>query len=124
VVLILIAVAGKEVSGLSEWTNLLTKLLLLGPVIGLVVGGLGSWLMAKVDAMTRVRREYQALYGVGLVLAAYAGATAVDGDGFLAAFAAGLGVVLLNQTLCDCFLEFARRFPRWRCCCRSCSLGS
>lgn len=106
VILILIAVAGKEVSGLSEWTDLLAKLLLLGPAIGFAVGGLGSWLMAKVDAKTGVRREYQALYGVGLVLAAYAGATAVDGDGFLAAFAAGLGVVLLNQTLCDCFLEF------------------
>ena len=53
-----------------------------------------------------IRREHQALYGVGLVLAAYTAGTAAGGDGFLAAFAAGLGVVLLNQSLCDCFLEY------------------
>lgn len=40
------------------------------------------------------------------MLAAYAGATVVDGDAFLVAFAAEFGVVLLNQILCDCFLEF------------------
>ena len=106
VVMVLIAVAGSQIGGLGGWASFLAKLLVLGPVIGFAIGGLGSWLMARVDAKTGVRREYQALYGVGLVLAAYAGATAVDGDGFLAAFAAGLGVVLLNQTLCDCFLEF------------------
>jgi NhaP-type Na+/H+ or K+/H+ antiporter len=53
-----------------------------------------------------VRREHQAVYGIGLVLAAYAAATAVGGDGFLSAFAAGLAVTLLNQSLCDCFLEY------------------
>lgn len=31
---------------------------------------------------------------------------AVGGDGFLAAFFAGLAVTVLDQTLCDCFLEF------------------
>jgi NhaP-type Na+/H+ or K+/H+ antiporter len=39
-------------------------------------------------------------------LAAYAAATAAGGDGFLSAFAAGLAVTLLNQSLCDCFLEY------------------
>lgn len=62
--------------------------------------------MARVDARLGIRSEYQALYGVGLVLGSYAAATALGGDGFLAAFAAGPGVVLLNQTLCDCFLEY------------------
>ena len=106
VILILIVVAQGETSGLSSWAAFLVKLLVLGPLIGFAVGGVGSWLMARVDAITGVRREYQALYGIGMVLAAYAAATAVGGDGLLAAFAAGLAVVLLNQTLCDCFLEF------------------
>ena len=106
VILILIAVAQAQTGGLSGWAIFLVKLLLLGPLIGFVIGGFGSWLMARVDAMTGVRREYQALYGVGMVLAAYAAATAAGGDGFLAAFAAGLAVVLLNHNLCDCFLEF------------------
>jgi NhaP-type Na+/H+ and K+/H+ antiporter len=41
-----------------------------------------------------------------LVLAAYTAATAAGGDGFLGAFAAGFAVVILNQSLCDCFLEY------------------
>ena len=41
-----------------------------------------------------------------MVLASYAGATAVGGDGFLASFAAGVAVVVLNQSLCECFLDF------------------
>jgi NhaP-type Na+/H+ and K+/H+ antiporter len=62
--------------------------------------------MAKADRHMGVRTEYQALYGVGLVLAAYAGATVAGGDGFLGAFAAGFAVLVLNQILCSCFLEY------------------
>ena len=62
--------------------------------------------MNKIDARMAIREEHQALYGVGLVLASYAGAVAVGGDGFLASFAAGVAVVVLNQSLCECFLDF------------------
>ncbi|MAG37178.1 MAG: hypothetical protein CL878_13170 [Dehalococcoidia bacterium] len=106
VILVLIAVAQAEVGNVAGWVGFMARLLLLGPLVGFVVGGLGSWLMARADAYFRVRHEYQALYGVGMVLSAYTAATAVGGDGFLGAFAAGLAVVLLNQTLCDCFLEY------------------
>ena len=106
VVLVLIAVAVSETNGPAAWASFLAKLLVVGPLIGFAVGGAGSWAMSKVDSLTGVRREHQALYGIGLVLAAYAAATAAGGDGFLAAFAAGLVVVMLNQSLCDCFLEF------------------
>ena len=60
----------------------------------------------RVDGWTPIRREYQALYGIGLVLASYAAGTAAGGDGFLAAFAAGVAVVVLNNELCDCFMEY------------------
>ena len=105
-ILILAAVATASSSGAAEWVTFLAKLLLLGPAIGFVVGGLGSWLMVRIDKSTPIRRELQSMYGLGLVLGSYAAGTAVGGDGFLAAFAAGLAVVLLNQTLCDCFLEY------------------
>ena len=106
VVLVLIAVALGNVGDAADWTWFMTKLLLVGPAIGFAIGGGGSWVMARVDAHTPIRREHQALYGIGLVLASYAGATAAGGDGFLGAFSAGLAVILLNQTLCDCFLEY------------------
>ena len=106
VILVLIAVATDQASDTAGWLVLLVKLLLLGPAIGFIIGGVGSWLVSKIDARMNIPREYQALYGVGLVLASYAAATTAGGDGFLSAFAAGLAVVLLNQKLCDCFLEF------------------
>ena len=62
--------------------------------------------MSKVDAKLGIRLEHQALYGIGLVFAAYTASTAAGGDGFLGAFFAGLAVVILNQSLCQCFLDY------------------
>lgn len=104
--LVLIAIGNDEVGGAGEWIAFAGKLLLLGPVVGFAVGGLGAELMARADARFGIRREYQALYGIGLVLGAYAAGVAVGGDGFLAAFAAGFAVTILDRELCDCFLEF------------------
>jgi NhaP-type Na+/H+ or K+/H+ antiporter len=106
VILVLIAVAREEAGSVAGWIEFSAELALVGPVIGLAIGGGGAWLMSKIDSRLAVRREYEALYGIGLVLAAYTAATAAGGDGFLAAFAAGLGVVLFGQTLCECFLEY------------------
>jgi sodium/hydrogen antiporter len=78
----------------------------LSPLVGLVIGGIGAWVMGKADARFGIRRAYQALYGLGLVLGAFAAGQAVHGDGFLTAFFAGLAVTLFNVSLCDCFLEY------------------
>jgi sodium/hydrogen antiporter len=106
ILLILIAVANAEAASATGWAKLLAQVLLLGPLVGFAVGALGAWLMGKADAAFGISREYQALYGIGLVLLAYAGAQGLGGDGFLAAFAAGLGVAILNFDLCDCFLDY------------------
>jgi NhaP-type Na+/H+ or K+/H+ antiporter len=106
ILLVLIAVANSEAASAAEWATLLAQVLLIGPLVGFAVGAVGAWLMAKADATFSISREYQALYGIGLVLLAYAGAQSLGGDGFLAAFAAGFAVAVLNFDLCDCFLDF------------------
>jgi NhaP-type Na+/H+ or K+/H+ antiporter len=106
IVLILIAVLQADVGGLLAWLLFLAQLLVLSPLVGLAVGGIGAWVMGKADARFGIRRAYQALYGIGLVLGAFAAGQAVQGDGFLAAFFAGLAVTLFDITLCDCFLEY------------------
>ncbi|MDQ3935421.1 MAG: cation:proton antiporter [Actinomycetota bacterium] len=105
-VLVLAAVAAGEVGGAGEWARFLFELLLLGPALGAVVGVVGAGLMAEVDARRSVRSEWQALYGVGLVLCAFAVGETAGEDGFLAAFAAGAAVSLSNRRMCDCFLDF------------------
>jgi NhaP-type Na+/H+ or K+/H+ antiporter len=106
IVLILIALLQEPLGGALEWIIFLAKLLLLSPAVGMLVGGGGAWLMGKADARWGIRREYQALYGIGLVLAAYAAGQMVQGDGFLAAYFGGLAVTLFNVSLCECFLEY------------------
>ncbi len=106
IILVLTALARAEVGGPLGWVVFLAQILIVGPLAGFAIGGAGSWLMNVIDRRMGIRREYQALYGIGLVLAAYVAGTAVGGDGFLAAFAAGAAVVLLNTELCDCFLEY------------------
>ena len=106
VILILIAVSSAQVGGFGQWAAFLVKLLVLGPLVGAAIGVVGAWCMSRVDEHMGIRLEHQALFGIGLVLAAYASATIVGGDGFLGAFFAGLAVVILNQKLCHCFLDY------------------
>lgn len=106
IVLVLIAIGQGASHGPLGWIGFLARLLLVSPLVGMIVGGVGAWLMGRADARFSVPREYQALYGLGLVLAAYSAAQAAGGDGFLAAFFAGLAVAIFDVTLCDCFLDY------------------
>jgi sodium/hydrogen antiporter len=106
IVLVLITILTAKVGGALDWVRFLAQLFILSPLVGLLLGGVGAWLMSRADAYFGIRREYQALYGIGLVLAAYVAGQAVQGDGFLAAFFAGLAITLFNISLCECFLEY------------------
>jgi len=106
VVLVLIALLDAQADGLLDWLSFFARLLILSPLVGLLIGGGGAWLMGRADARFSISRTYQALYGIGLVLSAYAVGQAVQGDGFIATFFAGFAVTLFNGRLCSCFLEY------------------
>jgi len=106
VLLILIVVANAETGSMLEWLTYVGQIFILGPLVGFAIGAAGAWAMGKADAAFGIRREYQALYGIGLVLLAFTAGQLSGGDGFLAAFAAGFAVAVLNLDLCDCFLEY------------------
>jgi sodium/hydrogen antiporter len=108
ILLVLIAIAHADLGGVGDWLVFVAQLFLLGPAAGFAVGAAGSWVMGRVDQRFQIRREYQSLYGIGLVLGSFVAGEAVGGDGFLAAFAAGLAVTVVNQTLCACFLDFGQ----------------
>lgn len=92
----------------GEITRLLLSLFVFGPIAGVIVGVSAVRLLVWVRERFGVRREYEALYVIGVALAAFAAAEAVGGSGFLAAFAAGLVVSSLDVELCDCFLEYGQ----------------
>jgi NhaP-type Na+/H+ or K+/H+ antiporter/rhodanese-related sulfurtransferase len=106
IVLILIALLTAQGNTAWDWANFLVRILILSPLVGLTVGGIGSWAMGWLDNRMGIEREYQALYGIGLVLASFAAGQAMGGDGFLSAFFGGLAITLFNMTLCDCFMDY------------------
>nr|WP_255603232.1 cation:proton antiporter [Oscillochloris sp. ZM17-4] len=92
----------------GDLARMLVSLFLLGPLAGVAVGMSAVRLLVWVRDRFGVRREYEALYVIGVALGAYAAAEALGGSGFLAAFAAGLVVSSLDVELCDCFLEYGQ----------------
>lgn len=105
-VLVLAALLTRDEGGAGQLAGFLAQLFIVGPLSGVVVGAGGAWLMGRADARFTIRHEFQALYGIGLVLAAFSVGETIGADGFLAAFAAGAAVTQTNNRLCDCFLEF------------------
>jgi len=79
---------------------------LLGPAVGALIGFVAVRLLVSVRQRYGVRRDYESLYVVGVAFAAYAAAEALHASGFMAAFAAGLAVALLDVELCDCFHDY------------------
>ncbi len=104
--LILIAVANAEASGVADWALFSVQVLLLGPAVGFAVGAAAAWLMSQAIERYTISEVYQSLYGIGTVLLAYVCAQSLGGDGFLAAFAAGFAIAVLNLDLCQCFLDY------------------
>ncbi len=83
-------------------------LFVLGPVLGALVGFFAITLLEQVRKRVSVRRDYESLYALGVAFTAFAAAEAVDGSGFLAAFAAGVVIARLDVELCDCFLDYGQ----------------
>lgn len=106
IILVLATIAAGNTGSAADWLILLGKLFLLGPIAGVAVGVVGTWLMGRARSRTDISAEYRALYGVGGVLAAYVAGEAVGGSGFLAVFASGLTVAALDYDLCECFLQY------------------
>jgi sodium/hydrogen antiporter len=83
-------------------------LFVLGPILGALIGYVAITVLEQVRKRVGVRRDYESLYALGCAFTAYAGAEAVGGSGFLAAFAAGVVIASLDVELCDCFLDYGQ----------------
>jgi NhaP-type Na+/H+ or K+/H+ antiporter len=107
-VLVAIAMYTSGGLGTEEWASLAVDMLILSPGIGAVVAVTAVGMLEFVRRRTGVRRDYESIYSLGVAFAAFAGAEAVHGSGFLSAFAAGLTISALDVELCDCFLEYGQ----------------
>src|SRR4029079_806165 len=107
IVLVAMAFLGEgSLATSADWARMGLQLFLLGPGAGVAVGLLGVATLDLVRRRLGIRRDYESLYSLGLAFAAFAAAESLHGSGFLAAFAAGITISLVDVELCDCFQEY------------------
>jgi NhaP-type Na+/H+ or K+/H+ antiporter len=107
VVMILLSLAAEADAGDgSYWFLFSAKQVLLGPLAGVVVGLVGGKLVERSTRAGWMSAPFQRLSVLGLALLAYSSAGLVGGNGFIAAFIAGMIVGNFSRSICGCLYEF------------------
>ncbi len=104
--LLLAAVVAEAGRTAEDWVRFALGLLVLGPLVGVGIAIAGIRAVSYLRARSLISNEYESLYSIGIAFVAFSSAQLVDGSGFVAAFAAGLTIAILDEELCDCFLEY------------------
>lgn len=105
-VLLSLAGASGEAEGATRWTRFVATQLVLGPVVGAAVGYFGGKLVDRTSRAGWMSHSFQEMAALGLALIAFAGAELVGGNGFIAAFTAGLALGNSSRTVCTCLWDF------------------
>ncbi len=93
ILIVLGIAAGNDGSGgFASGAATMAGHLILGPLAGIVIGYGGGWLIRRAVQRHEMTRLFQRLSAPALAIVAYAGAEAIGGNGFIAAFAGGLMV--------------------------------
>lgn len=108
VVLILASMAGavEQEGTASYWARYAALAVTLGPLAGLGVGWVGGRLIGWGTSTGWVNPPFQRISALGLALLSFGAAETVGGNGFIAAFVAGLVVGNATRGICTCLYEF------------------
>ena len=85
-----LSVNGSSGSGFSYWSLFTMKQFIFGPLIGGLVGWFGGYLVDKASQRGWMNTTFQRLASVALAILAFSLAEMVHGNGFIAAYFAGL----------------------------------
>jgi len=107
VLLFLSFAAGQHDKETGEWLWFVSKQVCLGPSVGFAVGFVGGKLVMWGQRTEWMNHSFQDLSSLGLSLLAFAAAELVGGNGFIAAFCAGLALGNTARSVCTCLYEFA-----------------
>jgi NhaP-type Na+/H+ or K+/H+ antiporter len=106
-VLIAAAFAAPDAMAPAEgWALFTVKQVTLGPLAGVFVGCIGGWVLLRAKALGTTSDTYEGIGALALAAAAYLGAESIGGNGFIAAFSAGLGFGAIVQGRCKFIYEF------------------
>jgi len=85
-----LAISSEAGQSASYWISFTSKQLILGPVVGALVGYIGAKLITLAVEKEWMSCEFEKLSGLALPLIAFYLAEPLEGNGFMAAFFAGL----------------------------------
>lgn len=102
-----LAIVGEHSGSSTYWLKFFLFQVVLGPVAGVMIGLVGGKLVQWGIRTGSMNHSYQQLSALGISLLAFAGAELIGGNGFIAAFCAGLTVGNAAREVCDCLYEFA-----------------
>jgi NhaP-type Na+/H+ or K+/H+ antiporter len=91
---------GEPSADVREWLRFAALQVTLGPLVGVGVGVLGGQLITRASRAGWIEESFQRLAGVALAVLAFALADLVHGNGFIAAFSAGLALGSSSQSIC------------------------
>lgn len=94
-------------AGGAYWMRFALMQIVLGPIVGAAVGFVGGRFASRARQAGWMSSPFVDLTALGLALLSYAGAELVGGNGFIAAFAAGLTLGNTARSLCSSLYEFA-----------------
>ncbi|MBH0129296.1 sodium:proton antiporter [Salinibacterium sp. NK8237] len=108
VVTVFLAVAAAEtgVASSESWGVFAAQQIGFGILMGGAVGAIGGWLLSRASSAGQVDGIYRQLATIAIAVAAYAGAGVVGGNGFIAAFVAGLAFSAVARDHCKDVQDF------------------
>ncbi|HSR92064.1 MAG TPA: cation:proton antiporter, partial [Gemmatimonadales bacterium] len=106
IVVIAMAFIRESAPAMGQVSRVALDVLVLGPAAGVATGYLAVRLLEAVRGRYGIRRDYESMYVLGVAFTAFAFAESLHASGFMAAFAAGLTIDLLDVELCDCFHDY------------------
>lgn len=106
-VLLVAALAAPEAMAPPEgWLIFGLKQITLGPLVGVAIGWLGAVILLRAKAAGTTSDVYEGIGALALAASAYLAATMVGGNGFISAFAAGLGFGSIVRGRCKFVFDF------------------
>jgi len=84
------SIAGADAAHRQDWVVFGAQQILLGPTAGAVIGLAGGWLIDRAATRGWMHESFEGPAILGLALLSFAGAEAIGGNGFIAAFVAGM----------------------------------
>jgi NhaP-type Na+/H+ or K+/H+ antiporter len=93
----------------AAWFTFGVQQIVVGIAAGVLVGGAGGWLVDKASLTGAMTHNFKRLAMVALAIGAWVFADQVGGNGFIAAFVAGLAVARFRDDFGEEALDFAER---------------